>query len=250
MKYEIPNWYVKGQNPWYVPGKFLEIGQGNNAFSLPNKADRNRLEITPLKLGSLDDLRVGNHVAFQDFEGDEWLECRGLESGILCLDYGVPIYVFDNHNHVFYAWVEAMKMDWFHKGAKLVHMDEHFDASEAPHSVVHLENLEDVWRYTNRVLQIATYIRPALQLGIFKQCKNYVESKDFEILNEDNNEVVLNLDIDVFHEDMSHISWKQKIGVLRHYLPRTRFITIATSPYFIDQQKAIGLVKDVVDELF
>ena len=258
QKYTIPEWYRGGQNPWYVPGKFLDVGVGNNAFSLPKKVDRNPLAITPLRMGSLEELRVGKQVAFQDFDGERWLECVGLESAILCLDYPVPISIFDNHNHVFYAWAEALKMGWFSKGATLVHMDEHFDASEAPNADVDFSDLSDVWRYTNEVLQVATYIRPAMKLGIFSGWVNYVESGDFENFRRrgsrsspsEGNEVVINLDIDVFHPDMSHISWQQKIEVLKYYLPQTRLITMATSPYFIDQQKAIELVKKVVAELF
>lgn len=250
MQKRVPEWYRGGQNPWYTPGKFLEVGQGNNAFSLSKKADRNRLAITPLKVGGLEDLKLGDQVAFQDFEGDRWLECVGLESAILCLDYPVPIYIFDNHNHVFYAWSEALKMGWFRSGATLVHMDEHFDASEPPNIAVDLDDVRDVWRYTNEVLQIATYIKPALHLGIFKECLSYVESADFDMRNEGSSDIVLNLDIDVFHPDMSHISWQQKIDVLKHYLPRAKLISIATSPYFIDQQKAIELVKRLLTELF
>jgi hypothetical protein len=250
MKYTIPEWYRGGQNPWYVPGKFLEVGVGNNAFSLPKKADRNLLAITPLRAGSLDELRVGKQVGFQDFDGDQWLECVGLESAILCLDYPVPIYIFDNHNHVFYAWAEALKMGWFQSGATLVHMDEHFDDSEPSNPLAPLKggigSLEDVWRYTNEVLQIATYIKPALHLGIFKECLSYVESADFKMRNEGSSDIVLNLDIDVFHADMSHISWQQKIDVIKYYLPRTKLVTIATSPYFIDQEKAIEFVKKII----
>jgi hypothetical protein len=262
---------VNGQNPWYVPGKFLEVGVGNNSFSLPKKEDRHPLEITPLKVGSLEDLKFGKKVAFQDYEGDEWLECVGLESGILCLDYPIPIYIFDNHNHVFYAWAEALKMGWFEKGATLVHMDEHFDAAEpyTPDPLkgekidpwdVNVEDLGDVWKYTNEVLQIATYKKPALKLGMFTECIDYVESKHFEIPIRPPNPLlrgdflpsqnVINLDIDVFHADMSHISWEQKIDVLKQYLPQTKVITMATSPYFVDQQKAIQLVRRVLDELF
>lgn len=286
QKYKVPEWYVNGQNPWYIPGKFLEVGVGNNSFSLPKKADRNRLEITPLKVGSLDDLKLGKHVAFQDFEGDRWLECVGLESAILSLDYRIPVYVFDNHNHVFYAWAEALKMGWFQQGATLVHMDEHFDAAEAllpPDPLTPFllrllplpagsegqvqggtktpeQSLEEIWRYTNEVLQIATYIKPALKLGVFSECIDYVESQHFEapvrtrhgafVHGAHAKAVVINLDIDVFHPDMSHISWQQKIDVLKYYLPQTKLITIATSPYFIDQQKAIDLVHQVVNQLF
>ena len=130
-------------------------------------------------------------------------------------------------------------------------MDEHFDAAEPPGPwSVDLNDLADVWRLTNEVLQIATYIKPALELGLFSECIDYVESAHFERNNETQDQVVLNLDIDVFHPDMSHISWEEKISVLKQYLPRTRLITMATSPYFIDQEEAIRLVRRVADELF
>lgn len=243
---------MNGQNPWYTPGKLLEVGQGNNAFSLPLKADRSKLTITPLKIGKLDELNVGKHIAFQDFEGERWQDCVGLESAILCLNFPIPIYIFDNHNHVFYAWCEALKMGWFEKGAVLVHMDEHFDASMPPliPAQSDLKSLENVWRFTNETLQIATYIKPALTLEIFSECVDYVESSQFAVRNQQSMDIVLNLDIDVFHSDMNHISWQQKIDVLKYYLPRVKLITIATSPYFIDQHKAIDLIKKVIGELF
>ncbi|MGE3278444.1 MAG: UPF0489 family protein [Candidatus Altimarinota bacterium] len=297
-----PAWYQDGRNPFYQDGVFLPPGVGNNAFSFPKKPDRAPLAITPLKVGSLDELCLGTQVAFQDFDGDEWLECLGLESSILCLDYPIPIYIFDNHNHVFYAWCEALMMGWFQNGATLVHMDEHFDNSEPPFSIpteacpelvkwveespsrnqaisplrphdpptplkrgntpsTSVE-MEKIYRYTNEVLQIATYIKPALKMGMFSECIDYVESKHFELpfrppnlLTRGNQpgstqNVVLNLDIDVFHPDMSHISWQQKMDVLKYYAPHAKLLTIATSPYFIDQQKAIDLAKRVVQELF
>lgn len=249
--FEVPPWYVNGKDPFYQSGKFLNPGVGNNAFSFSKKSDRSPLAITPLQVGNLDDLKLGTQVVFQDFDGDQWLECVGLESAILCLDYSIPIYIFDNHNHVFYAWCEALKMGWFQRGATLVHMDEHFDAAfPLDPGSVDVDDLEDVWRYTNEVLQIATYIKPALKLGIFSECVDYVESRHFETRKDLSREVIMNLDIDVFHPDMSHISWREKIDVMKYYLPQTKLITIATSPYFIDQQKAIDLVHQVIDQLF
>ncbi|MDP3975342.1 MAG: UPF0489 family protein [bacterium] len=252
------NWYQNDQNPWYIFGRVLKVGQGNNAFSLPKKADRLPLTITPLCLGSLDELRIGGHVAFQDFDGDastgsasyRWIECFGLESAILCLDYPIPLYAFDNHNHAFYGWCEGMKTEWFQKGATLVHLDAHFDDAEPASYQVSVDDLEDVWRYTNEVLQIATFIQPALRSGVFSKVLNFVESSDFDSLPQIDGEVVLNIDLDVFCEDMSHISWRQKVDMLKHYLPQTKLITMATSPFFIEQQKAIEVAKRVVGELF
>jgi len=165
---DIPNWYSKGDNPWYIRGKYLEVGQGNNAFSLPKNETRERLYLTPLKLGSLSSLKVGTEIAFQDYDGEKWMECRNyVESG----DFVDPT------------------------------------------------SLHEFRRTGGR--------------------KSIVDRG-----------VVINLDLDVFHPDMNHISWAQKVAVLKHYLPQTRLITMATSPYFIDQGKAIDIVKRVVRELF
>ncbi|MDP2690807.1 MAG: hypothetical protein U1C97_02580 [Candidatus Gracilibacteria bacterium] len=242
---------------------FLQPGVGNNAFSFSRKPDRKPLQITPLRQGSLDELRVGKHIAFQDFNGDEWVECVGLESAILCLDFPIPIYVFDNHNYVFYAWAEARKNAKCkmknEKGADywswsdrmtLIHMDEHFDAAVPLNVQVDLNDLNDVWRYTNEVLQIATYIKPALELGIFSGCLNFVESRHFEHLAPVSGDVVMNIDLDVFCDEMNHISWKQKIDVLRYYLPQMKLMTVATSPFFIDQENAILILHRLILELF
>lgn len=247
----------------------LPSGIGNNAFSLDRKPDRNPLQVTPLKQGSFDELKVGTHVAFQDFDGERWMECVGLESALLCTDYPVPIYVFDNHNQAFYGWAEGRKNAKFKmKNEKypgeywywsddmvLVHLDAHYDDREPPSYDVRIDDLDDVQRYTNQVLQIATFIQPALKLGIFSEVRNYVESGDFEqnakceIQNAKMN-IVLDIDLDVFCEEMSHVSFQEKIRVIREYLPFTKLITMATSPFFIDQEKAIGYAKRIVAELF
>ena len=253
--YVVPDWYKNSQNVWYLPNKYLSSGLGNNAFSLNKKPDRRALKITPLKVGHMDDLRVGAEIVFQDFdENGNWVECVGLESAILCLDYPVPIYIFDNHNHVFYAWAEALKNGWIEKGGVLLHMDAHFDEGLPPFPIpTGMEELKQVWVYTNEVLQIATYIKPALDLGIFCECVKYVESSRFSVKGSelrDGDSGVINLDLDLFSDEMKHISWEQKIAVLKHYLPMAKLLTIATSPHFMGQEKAIEICKKLVNELF
>jgi len=250
LNLKIPDWYENGNNPWYTSGRCLEEGIGNNAFSLEKKKGRSKLIITPLKIGGIDDLKVGKEIVFQDYDSEQWVECVGLESSILCLDYDFPIYIFDNHNHAFYAWCEAMKMNWVEKGSTLIHMDEHYDDQEPSNYRVDIDELADVWRYTNEELQIATYIMPAIKKGLLRDCLNYVESREFGVRSSEFEDCVVNLDIDIFHQDMSHISWFEKMTVLKKYLSKTKLMTIATSPHFMDQKVAISQIKKIIDEFF
>ena len=46
---------------------------------------------------------------------------------------------------------------------------------------------------------------------------------------------VLNLDLDIFAPELDHIPEEKKISIIRNLLQRVKYVTIATSPYFIEQ---------------
>jgi hypothetical protein len=253
MSEEIRQFYDNTKNSlYYKKTVFLDPGIANNAFSNTRKRDRNPLEISPLKIAAFEELTVGKHVAFQDFDGDDWMECKGLESALLSFESGIPVYIFDNHNHAFYAWCEGLKASVFQSGAQLVHLDAHFDDSVPENTNVNLDDLQSVWGYTNKTLQIASFIKPALDLGIFSKVLNYVESRDFTALPDLSNEqeIVLDIDLDVFCDEMSHVTWSEKVNVIKHFLPNTKLVTMATSPFFIDQQRAIDIAKRLMKDVF
>lgn len=251
-----PPWYLDGQNPWYTNGRYLPAGCGNNAFSMDRRPVRDLLTVTPLKVGSLADLTVGRHVALQEYNREEWQECVGLETAVLCLDHPVPVYVFDNHNHAFYAWCEALKMGWTERGSLLVHMDYHPDDLHPTDAHVDVTNLADVWRYTNEVLQVATFVQPAILLGLFSNRVDFVEDRDFLSapavggLAAVSRGVVINLDLDVFRDALDQAEIDRKVDLLRAYIPQARLITMATSPYFIRQELAVRLAGSVIKDLF
>ncbi|MDF2379516.1 MAG: UPF0489 family protein [Candidatus Gracilibacteria bacterium] len=252
MRQHFPEWFFENIHPYYCTGLLLDKGIGNNSFSLDRKPQRSPLRITPLMKGSFGDLQVSDQITFHDFDEDKWVECSGLEKALLCLDYEIPIYVFDNHNHAFYGWCEGLMAGWFQKGATLVHVDAHYDDAVPPNIEVNIDDLKDVFRYTNEVLQIATFINPALELGIFDEVRNYVESKEFGVASlelGEQKQIVLDIDLDVFCTEMSHVEFEQKMEVIRKYLPQTKLITMATSPFFIDQEKAIRMAKRITEEM-
>lgn len=50
---------------------------------------------------------------------------------------------------------------------------------------------------------------------------------------------ILNLDLDIFSPELAHIDQEKIVKCIRNFIPRVRLITIATSPYFINQERAI-----------
>jgi hypothetical protein len=46
---------------------------------------------------------------------------------------------------------------------------------------------------------------------------------------------ILNIDIDIFAPELDHIPEEKKIQIIKNLLKRVKYVTIATSPYFIDQ---------------
>ncbi len=56
---------------------------------------------------------------------------------------------------------------------------------------------------------------------------------------------VLNLDMDFFAPEMNFIDENKKIECIRNLIPQVSYITIATSPFFIDQKLAIQKLKDL-----
>lgn len=54
---------------------------------------------------------------------------------------------------------------------------------------------------------------------------------------------ILNLDLDIFSPDLDDVPLDLKYEVIRKFAKEASFITIATSPFFIDQELAIGHLK-------
>ena len=58
---------------------------------------------------------------------------------------------------------------------------------------------------------------------------------------------VLDIDLDFFSRDMDYIDYDLKIGRVKEYIEGASLITIATSPYFIEQDKALKALRDLFD---
>ena len=68
---------------------------------------------------------------------------------------------------------------------------------------VDINNIDDVFRYTNEVLNVGNFIKPALQHNIFSEVIIIDSSYGFELDIE--GEFVLDIDLDIFSKDMDYI---------------------------------------------
>jgi hypothetical protein len=60
-----------------------------------------------------------------------------------------------------------------------------------------------------------------------------------------NNQKILNLDLDFFQPDLDFIDYDLKKQVILDIAKKVDVITIASSPFFIDQKLALKVLKDI-----
>ena len=229
-------------------GFFIDKAIGNNIFSYDER-ELKKIYVPKLIDAGFSDISIGMQAGF--VEVDEGVEnrCIGLKNMYHLLGQGIDkkkdVYLFDNHNHSFYFWCKALKEKKFKKGVRLVHIDQHKDTREAENYEVDIDKLEDVKRYTNEVLNVGSFIKPALYHKIFDDVD--IIDSTYSMKKEIPSKYVLDIDLDFFFKDMDYIDLDWRIDRVSEYIQGADIITIATSPYFIDQKRAIDILKILFD---
>ena len=239
-------------NPWineamrFYQGFWLTESVGNNAFSFAERSHK-KIYVAPLMKGDLDDLAVGDHWAFSEILDGREANCLGLKNFLFIQNNQKDIFIFDNHNHAFFFWMTAFLSKRFPKGIKLVHVDQHSDLRVPSHnlnlSVVESLTFKDIFHYTNDVLNVGNFIKPALAAGIFSEVEIVSSRESFGKRFKE--PIVLDLDLDIFAPSMDYIDFGLKAEAIQSYLQVAQVITIATSPFFMEQSAAIQIIKDL-----
>lgn len=231
----------------YYNGFYIEEPVGNNMFSYEQRSQKSIY--VPALLGrSLEDLQISDEICFCEcIEGEE-ICCSGLEKFIELKRARNTAYIFDNHNHALYFWIDALEKGLFEKGTKLVHIDQHKDMRDPEYYIESLDK-KDIFEYTNYVLNVGNFIKPALEKGIFSEVIIIDSEYGFnEKTNGIGEDFVLDIDVDIFSKDMDYIDFDLRMDCIKELAQKAKAITIATSPYFIEQEYAIELVKEMMAE--
>lgn len=220
---------------------------GNNALSYDRRGPAPRLWVPSLIAGRFEDVAPGDRVVFEDFDEHDTLQsCRGLAHFIRTEWAGVPTVVTDNHNHAFYFWWEARERGVLAPGAALIHVDQHRDTRE-PERPYDGRTLEDAFAYTNFQLNVGNYVIPAQRSGVIGAMQMVTSGEalnDLSLASRRNK--ILNLDLDFFAPEMSYVDFDRAARFIAAHLPTASLVTIATSPFFMDQAEAIRVLQRLV----
>lgn len=241
------------------------------------------LRIPPMIIWTLDDVRLSERgYAYEMLDDrlpwgirrERWLEnlIEIKDSwSATCLPAGKVrnqvIYIIDNHHHAFYCRYKAYHDDILPRWSHLIHIDQHSDLSPLrevyPVSTAgggrgdHVNkssSLQQVANYTNTILDIGSFILPALDSGIISdqiQVRSEYALSQFSTAF-DNLEplwtIIVNIDLDFRAPEMSIEHYDQSITKVRQLInsPQVKCTTIATSPAFIDQERALKVLRDII----
>ncbi|MDR0879578.1 MAG: UPF0489 family protein [Clostridioides sp.] len=224
-------------------GFYIDEPVGNNVFSYEERKNKS-IYVPKLIEGDLGDVRIGNHTTFNEVDGGVEIVAKGLENFVVSNIDGKRIYVFDNHNHAFYFWIKSLHEGLFEKGVKLVHVDQHKDTRRPDDLKVDIEDMDDVFRYTNSVLNVGSFIMPAIEHGVFSSVE--IIDSTYSLDRDIDGDYVLDIDLDIFSPDMDYIDYDYKMDRIRRLVSGANVITIATSPYFINQDRAIEVMHEIL----
>lgn len=229
---------------YFYKGFSIDSEVGNNAFSFSQRKNKS-IYVAPLIKGNLSDLKVADHISFSEVVNQVEYNFSGLNSFLHWKFNNKEVFIFDNHNHAFFFWAYAFQNKIIGFGETLVHIDQHTDM-RIPDQLINknsFQNAQNVFEYTNFVLNVGNFIQPALNIGLFKSIKIIDSSYAFE--KDISGSIVLDIDMDLFSKDLEYIDHSLKIRKIKKYINQAKFITIATSPFFIDQKFAIEKIKEL-----
>jgi UPF0489 domain len=225
---------------------------GNNAFAWKERITKcgwsPSLVIPSLIDGTLDDIKIWSDIVFEEIEDGEIRSCVGLENFV---QLSKNIVVFDNHNHALYYWIDAMRRWIIQLGCELIHIDEHSDLWSNDHILDLEKAIKDesyAWEFSNIKCNVGNYILPGIKSGLIGKMirieNEYQIDASIDYIPGENS--ILNLDLDIFAPELDHIPSEKKIKIIKNLLKKVKYVTIATSPFFIEPWQAIHYLHQIM----
>lgn len=223
---------------------------GNNVFSYSIRKNR-IIWVPPLIQGNWTDVKPGDQIVFSEVEDGVEKNVTGLHSLVYFSRDGKDFFITDNHHHVFMFWVAAIRFGSHPAGLKLIHMDMHKDMRKpAVWPERNWQTMKEFHDYALHYLNVGNFIAPALHLQFFSEVQFVESSMDFPLVLPEGSRVVADIDLDLFHPDLSYIPEEEKLSAIIHMIHQSDLVSIATSPFFIPQDLALKYLRKIFERLF
>ncbi len=227
---------------------------GNNEFSYQQRRalwSTGKIYVPSLIQGSLTDLQRGSEICFEEIVNGKKTSCIWLKNFVQLDYHGKPIFIVDNHNH-------ALSFRYNHQHSKhsqpsepfnLIHIDQHSDMKPNGNRFPIPDSwfpIPDIQAFVNTKTNVGNFIPAAINSWIINDviqirtdtALHSILNSEFWILN-----FILDLDID-FREGKEIT--QDDIKIIQQLISHAEIITIATSPYFIDQKQAIDIINKLL----
>lgn len=244
----------------YSKDFYISQAVWNNTFSYSERPHK-QLYVPALKeIENLDEIKLleasEEKTTFEEYDFDWVMQtCYGLENLYQTTWKWKPLYLVDNHNHVMYFWYLARSQGVVSDNTLLYHVDEHADTRDPREYLMKpdSQNLQKVFDFTNFTLNVGNYIIPAekewliwdtIQIRWQDALERY-NSWEFKKYEQEGRTIILNLDLDFFEPELDFIDYDTKKQVILDIAEKADLITVCTSPYFINQERALRVFRDI-----
>lgn len=256
------NTFQKAQK-WWCDLWSLTWTSGNNAIAYEQRKERKTPHTAPIlalpthkHIQNLDDISLWNEIVIQDIDHHDRLISEVWLAHIYTYGWGAPTIIFDNHNYALYR-----RLTYFSPTSApphIIHIDQHSDMntpdSRLDPDIYHTwwYTHADIQHYTIHDCQISNFIHPYMRL--FPETQLTWIKSEHQLLqyNDLISQIsltwpcILDIDIDFRAPQMSIQQVDETIRITRSLISHASLVTIATSPMFIDQERAIEIVKELL----
>jgi len=257
----------------------------NNKFSYDERIalwSKGEIFVPSVIQGTVADLEEWSEIVFEEVEPTKsrnggvknWklISCTGLKHFVQTIYKWIPTYIFDNHNHALffrYRHTAQLKAPLRPKGIQrsrikgeakgdlqernkpfvVIHIDQHAD-TKPNNTKFKIQNSEWIEDFVNTKTNVGNFISAALHNNIIEEVIQVRSEYTLQQLWASSFNPWANyiLDIDVdFREWKTDKEMESDFEIIRKLVDNACLITIATSPYFMDQKKAIQLIKELLN---
>ena len=210
----------------------------NNQFCF-NQVENPKIWIADMIEWTGKDLEIWDNTVFREMKNWKVVEYKWLKNFIHIKRENQCIYIFDNHNHALKYWIDEYKYwnipFWF----DLIHIDQHTDMNPSEFEL-DLDNPNlDVYNVWN-------FIQPAIKSWLISKVEQINTEYKLLSFQTNENDLILDIDLDFRAPEMSIEKYSETIEKVKNLISKSRVVTIATSSYFLDQNLAIKICKDLL----